>query len=417
ALAFEGFYTSIIDGDFGPGTRKSMAAWQTARGYDETGILTTSQRVEVLNDYQSVVNAFSFQIVRDEVAGIEIKVPQGLVQKGRVDPPFANYEPSGNSGVRLILISQTGDKSTLYGMYDILQTLDIMPLDGDRAKAESSFSINGKNDKIASHAEAKLTADGIKGFILVWPAGDDRRFAYALRTMQESFAAIDGVVLPDVVSEGGIQDPDLLSGLEIRRADVTRSGFYVDAAGMVLTTTEVAGSCTRLTLDDGIMMTVIASDAASGLALLKADRKMAPLAYAKFRAAAPRLQSDIAVSGFAFDGRLGAPVLTFGKIEDVKGLAGEADLDRLTLSATPSDAGGPVYDSTGAVFGLLLPTPKQSGQVLPAGVAFARDMTAISPFLSKAGISPVMADGAEEMSPEELTRHAADMTVRLACWN
>ena len=417
ALAFEGFYTATIDGDFGPGTRKSMAAWQTARGYEETGILTTAQRVELLNDYQSVVNAFSFQIVRDDAAGIEMKVPAGLVQKGRVDPPFANYDPTNNSGVRLLMISQSGDKATLYGLYDILQTLDIMPLDGERAKADNSFFINGKNDKIASHAEAKLTADGIKGFILVWPAGDDRKFAYALRKMQESFTVIDGSVLPDVVSEGGIQDPDLLSGLEIRRPDVTRSGFYVDATGLVLTTTDVTGECTRLTLDDGITMSVVAADPASGLALLKADRKMAPLAFARFRAAAPRLKSDVAVSGFAYDGRLGAPVLTFGKIEDVKGLGGEADLDRLTLSATPSDAGGPVFDSTGAVFGVLLPTKAQTGQVLPGDVAFARDFAAISGFLTTAGLTPVMAEGADDMPPEVLTRHAADMTVRLACWN
>ena len=417
ALQFEGFYTSLIDGDFGPGTRSSMAAWQASRGYEETGVLTTRQRTELVNDYQTLVNSFSFELVRDSDAGIEMKVPSGLVQKDRIDPPFVVYEGKDGSGIQLLLISQAGDKSTLYGLYDILQTLEIMPLDGDRAKADNSFFIRGSNDTRTSYAEARVTADGIKGFILVWPAGDDKRFNFALKKMQEDFTALEGTVLPDVTSEGGIQDPDLLSGLEIRRPERTRSGFYIDGAGSVLTTAEVAGSCAKLLLDDGVPMRVVASDAALGLAVLAPEVKLAPMAYARFRDGAPRLKSEVAVSGYAFDGRLGAPVLTYGVIEDVQGLNGESDLARLTLKATPSDAGGPVYDSTGAVFGVLMAPETNDGQVLPGDVAFVREYEAISPFLAKAGVSPALVEGAADMSPEELTRRSADMTVRLACWN
>jgi S1-C subfamily serine protease len=417
ALAWEGFYTSVIDGDYGPGTRKSMAAWQVARGYEETGILTSRQRAELINDYQAVVSSLDMRATLDNSAGIEVEMPLGLVERGDIVPPFANYPEKDGSGVQVILISQSGDKSTLYGLYDILQTLEILPVEGERAKEDASFFINGANAQVLAHAEAQLTDDGaIKGFILVWPAKDERRYRFALREMQASFRAVAGSTLPDVMTEGGVQDPDLLSGLEIRRPDLTRSGFYVDAGGLILTSSDVLQGCSRLTLDDRIPLSVVAEDKALGLAVLKAETTLAPLRFASFRSGDPRLQSEVAVSGYAYDGRLGAPVLTFGRLQDVKGLNGESDIDRLDLKATPSDAGGPVFDTTGAVFGVLLPAQGSDGQVLPANAAFVRDFGAVNAFLTKSGVTPVLTDSTADMPAETLARMAADMTVRVACW-
>ena len=51
ALQWFGFYDAAIDGDFGRGTRNSMAAWQTAAGVgDVTGILTTRQRSRLMEE-------------------------------------------------------------------------------------------------------------------------------------------------------------------------------------------------------------------------------------------------------------------------------------------------------------------------------------------------------------------------------
>ena len=46
------------------------------------------------------------------------------------------------------------------------------------------------------------------------------------------------------------QSVDLLSGLTIRRPKLSRSGFFSDARGTVVTTAEVIDSCTRITLDE-----------------------------------------------------------------------------------------------------------------------------------------------------------------------
>ena len=53
ALQWEGFYTQAIDGAFGPGTRRAMAAYQRARGFPETGVLTTRQRTQLVDEYKA----------------------------------------------------------------------------------------------------------------------------------------------------------------------------------------------------------------------------------------------------------------------------------------------------------------------------------------------------------------------------
>ncbi len=418
ALQWDGFYNSAIDGAIGPGSRSAMAAWQASKGYDTTGVLTSRQRDELLGGYKAAMASLGLEKMRDNTVGIEIEMPMAMVAKGAYQPPFAHYDPVADSGVRVILISQQGDKATLFGLYDILQTLEIMPLDGPRQKGKQSFTIDGANAQIVSHAEAELTdAGNVKGFILIWPAGDDKRRELVLTAMRSSFQALPDAVLPDTAGQGGQQDIDLLSGLQIRRPDVSASGFYFDDKGDVLTSAAAVAQCGRITLDDEIEAEVAVTDAALGVAVLVAKQPLVPIGYARLQPAEPRLGSEIAISGYAYDGRLGAPVLTFGRLEDVKGLDGAPGVNRLSLRSTPGDAGGPVFDGSGAVVGMLLAPQAPEGTVLPAEVRFAAPAMAIAEFLSNHGYAAAAAEPAGDLAPEVLTGRARDMTVHVSCWN
>ena len=418
ALQWEGVYDSGIDGAFGPGTRNAMAAWQASRGYSATGVLTSRQRDDLVGGYRGVVNALGLRPVRDNTAGIAVDLPMGLLRQGAYQPPFAHYEAAGDSGVQVILISQNGDRSTLFGLYDILQTLEIMPLDGPRQKDDRSFSIDGANARIVSHAEAELTAAGnVKGFILIWPAGDDKRRQLVLTAMRRSFQPLPDSVLPDSAGDGAGQSIDLLSGLEIRRPDGSATGFYVDAKGSVVTAAAAVAQCDRVTLDGDVEARVAARDADLGVAVVTATEPLVPIAFARFQPGIVRIGSEIAVSGYAYDGRLGAPVVTFGRMQDVKGLDGSDRVNRLALAATPGDAGGPVFDGGGAVVGMLLPAAAPDGTVLPAGVSFAVPGQAITAFLSRLGMTPAVANQDGDVDAETLTGKARDMTVLVSCWN
>ncbi|WP_424939252.1 trypsin-like peptidase domain-containing protein [Aliiroseovarius sp. S253] len=418
ALQWEGYYTSAIDGAFGPGTRRSMAAWQADYGYDATGVLTTRQRAALLDKYQSVLEALGMAPYEDQSAGIAMAIPTGMVEFDRYEAPFVHFKTKSDNDVQLVMISQTGDQDTLFGLYDILQTLEIVPADGPRQRGKNGFTIEGENDKITSFTEVKLVNGTVKGFTLVWPKGDDKRRNLALGDMKASFASLGSQALADDAGlDASTQSLDLLSGLEIRTPDLSRSGFYVDGTGRILTTVEAVQSCARVSVNDEFDANVVAMDDTLGLALLEPATAQAPISFASFLTAQPRLKSDVAVAGFSYEGRLSSPSLTFGTLSELTGLNGETELSRLTLTALPGDAGGPVLDAGGSVMGMLLPASGDKGRTLPADTSFAMDADTVAAFLAANGVSTSTTDSVTSIDPVELNTKAADMTVLVSCWN
>ena len=415
ALKWAGFYDGAIDGAFGRGTRASMSAWQAANNFQPTGVLTTLQRQTLLGQYNAVLSGLDLQTVRDETAGIEMVLPLGAVSFDRIEPPFVHYEASGDIDARVLLISQEGDRATMFGLYDIMQTLRIVPTEGPRERREDGFVLIGQGGDFVSHTEVTLRNGRIKGFTLVWPAGDEDRRLRLLGEMQKSFTRIDGVL--DVIADApGAQRIDLVAGLEIRKPRLTRSGFYVDGQGTVVTSTDAVAGCGRITLDNDTEASVLGQDEALGIAVLRPDLPLAPMATAAFQTVTPRLQSEVSVAGFSYGGILSAPTLTFGRLADVQGLNGEENLKRLEMESLPGDVGGPVLDASGAVVGMLS-APVVAGRQLPPSVSFSVDASAIRTLLDSLGVVSLMSTQTSALHPVDLTRQASAMTVLVGCWD
>ncbi len=415
-LRWAGFYDGPIDGAYGRGTRGSMEQWQVANNYPPTGILTTAQRAELLAAYNAVLDGLDLQLVRDDAAGIAMQLPTGAVQFARYDPPFVHYDAKGDIPAQVLLISQAGDQSRLFGLYEILQTLAIVPPEGPRARGDSSFELEGINDTIHSYTYAALENGQIKGFTLVWPAGDEERRTRLLANMTASFTRLDGVLDPGTAAPTEDQAIDLVSGLEVRKPRLSRSGFYIDAKGGVLTTTEAVDQCARISLDAAHDATVVLRDDNLGIAVLRPDAALSPISVAAFQTGVPRIMAEVAVGGYPYGEVLVTPSVTFGKLADIRGLNGEAEIKRLALTMQPGDAGGPVFDSGGAVLGMLLPRAPVDGQVLPPEVSFSVDSEAIIGALQGAGIGMTTTDTLAYMPPETLAVMAADVTVLVSCW-
>ena len=417
ALQWEGFYNAAIDGAFGPGTRASMAAWQAAAGHDETGVLTTRQRAELLEGYRADLAALGLEAVTDAEAGIEVTMPTALVEFSRYEPPFVHYTEKDGSGVQVILISQQGDASTLAGLYELLQTLEAIPLEGARSLSRNRFTIEGRSAAVQSYTQAELRGGLIKGFILTWTPQNAERMPRVVEAMKASFRGIGDRALDASLGVPSTESgAALMAGLEVRRPKLARSGFYIDAGGTVVTTAEAVQGCSRITLDGGPEASVAFVDAASGVAVLTPAQRLAPPATADFRSAPLRAGSEVAVAGFAYADVLQAPVMTFGSLAETQGLNGEPDLARLALAALPGDAGGPVVDASGAVTGMLLPRAQTDGRVLPADVSFALDGGVLATLLAANGFAPAPSTGSGAMAAEDLTDHSLKMTVLVACW-
>jgi peptidoglycan hydrolase-like protein with peptidoglycan-binding domain len=422
ALQWYGFYTAAIDGDFGPGTRKSMAAWQSAQAFESTGILTTLQRRDIIAEYQAERAALGLETYTEAEAGIEISLPTALVSFERYEPPFVHFKEKDGSGFRVLLISQQGEPATLFGLYDLMQTLEIVPLNGERALGRTSFELNGQNERIKSYTYAELKSGLIKGFTLVWEPQHDARATRVLEAMKSSFRPTGDQALSDGLGVALAEDrADLLAGLEIRRPTLSRSGFYLDASGTVATTDEVLAQCGRVTIDGSHEMDVVLQDSSLGLAILKPREALAPRTFASLRTGPARLNSEVAVAGYSYEDALNEAVLSFGTLADLKGLNGETGLARLTVSTLSGDAGGPVLDTSGKVMGMLLPRSTTNGRVLPDDVGFALQSEVISMALADHGMVEAQQASAEEgtngtLAAEDLTMIGRDMTVLVSCW-
>ena len=416
ALAWTGDYTLAIDGAFGPGTRRAVTAWQERMGMAGTGFLTTRQKAMLLGGYADDLAKLGMRALRHDAAGIEMQAPLGLVAEARIEPPFVHFDARGDSGVRMLLISQEGSAVTLHGLFDIMQTLEIVPMAGFREKQANSFVLTGQNARFSSYTYAEHAGGLIKGFTLAWPRSDDRLMEKAVAMMRDSFAPFGPNVLDAAIGDGARQSLDLLSGLDIRRPERAGSGFFIDARGTVLTSSSLVAGCTRLTLDTDVEAELAFADEELGIAVLRPRQALAPVRVAAFSPDAPRLREEIAVSGYSYAGLLGAPTLTFGTLADIRGLQGEERLKRLSVPSLPGDVGGPVLDPRGAVLGLLLPRPS-GAQVLPEDVHFALQASTIRERLAAAGLDLAVENGGARLAVEDLTTRAGDMTVLVSCWN
>lgn len=416
ALQWYGFYSSSIDGSFGRGTRASMAAWQEAQGFEPTGILTTKQREALVGGYQGEQSAYGFETVTEGEAGIEVSLPLSMVEFDHYEPPFVHFKAKSEGGPSVILISLPGDQAALAGLYDTLQALEIMPLGGPRELLDRSFTLTGANDAVSSSAYAEVSRGMIKGWLVTWNPANGDGIDRILTTVEATFRPVgDKALDPGLVPLSDETRSGLLAGLEVRKPKLSRSGFYVDATGSVLTTVQATDQCARITLDGGVEASVAASDAASGLAVLTPATPLSPPAFATFASAEPE-GAAVTLSGYSYESTLPAPVLTYGAYAAAGGLNGETGIARLSLQALPGDAGGPVVDTRGAVLGMLLPRPADSSRVLPEGVEFAADASAIATALTAAGITATPAAETPVLPPDDLVARATGMTVLVSCW-
>jgi peptidoglycan hydrolase-like protein with peptidoglycan-binding domain len=418
ALEWEGFYASTIDGAFGPGTRRAIEDWQAAQSFPVTGVLQTVQRRQLVESFREEVASLGLATVTDFEAGIEITLPTAMVARSRAEAPFVHFDATNGSGVTVLLISLPGETTALAALYDIMQTLEVVPLTGPRALEGNRFTITGQNALVISETYAEVRDGAVKGFTLIWPQGDEKRRLRALSAMQASFSPLRGQVLSDAAAPlDAARRQDLLSGLEIRKPERSVSGFFVDGTGRVLTAAESIAQCARVTLGDEVTAAIAAVDPTLGLALLQPQEVLAPLGVASFDAGLARPGSEVAVAGYSFGGILAAPTLTFGTLEDTRALDGREDLTRLALMAEDGDAGGPVFDTRGSVVGLLLPPSDDPARQLPREVRYAADAEAIALFLDANGVRPAPSTASAEVAPEDLAVLAADMTVLVECWN
>ncbi len=416
-LTWTGDYDSTIDGAFGRGTRRAIRAFQKREGFQATGYLTRQQMTLLERRYKDITAGLGVREMRNLDAGIAMPYPSALVTFDRFEPPFVHYRPLNDSGVRMMLISQKGDTTTLKGLYDLMETLDTVPQGGYRKLRRKWFVLTGRNARIVSYSYARLSKGMIKGFSLVWPVALDDRIQPLVTAMYDGFTPLDDHVLDenlgqDKTAEKAVADS---GDLDIRQPDRAATAFVVNDRGVMLTNTANVDGCGRLSIDDGVAVGLLFENRSSELAILKPIDPYRPKSYALLSDVAPKLGDKVTIAGFSFPDVMDAAVLNYGTITDLRGAAGEQDRMRVSAFLERGDVGGPVLDKRGAVVGLSLKRPDDD-TALPEYVNFALGAAPIIAMLSDQEITFGINRTTQPADPVDLAAMASDFTVKLSCW-
>jgi peptidoglycan hydrolase-like protein with peptidoglycan-binding domain len=414
ALAWAGFYESAIDGLYGPGTRAAMTSWQSANGHDATGVLSAAQRAELIADYQFLLTGLGFEEVVDAPAGIALRLPSALLAPVSYDPPFATYAAKDTGLAQVILISQRGDRDRLAALYEVMQTLSILPETGPRNLAKSSFTIEAYDDRLHTTGFASLNDGDIKGLIFVWPRGDSARRARVEEEIFASFTPLSGALGEAPILGTDLKPQESLGGLAIRQPSFTQSGVFISREGHILTAAQDFSGCGKLQLQDGLPLSVATQTAE--LAVLVPAQDAAPPSIGQFETRRPYAPQYVALGGYSYGGKLGAPSITMGQLQALTDLSGHAGVARLELDSLPGDIGGPIYDLYGSVIGILLPPPPQGSRQLPANVQFMANWPLISEILIAANAPASTETETVKLEPVDLANLAQSTVALISCW-
>jgi uncharacterized protein len=207
------------------------------------------------------------------------------------------------------------------------------------------------------------------------------------------------------------------------RLFATGTAFYVARDGALITNNHVVAECSTMRISDGhdgIPVKVIATDPQRDLALLQAPSRVD--AVALFRSDKSKLGENVVVVGFPLSGLLSSqPIVTSGIISALAGMRDDQHEMQISAPIQPGNSGGPLFDSTGRIAGVVVATldtvrlARVIG-VVPENVNFAIKGDEARQFLTAHGVKVATADSGKELSTAVIAEQAVKMTVRLECW-
>ena len=410
-LQWAGYYNSTIDASFGRGTRRSMAAWQTDNGHEDTGVLTTAQREKLRAQYFAIFAGLGLETHRDLEAGISIDLPKEVVAFDAYAAPLAHFKSQdASSPAQIFLISAAGNRGDLAAIYRVLPTLSIVPMNIEKSLNKDRFVITGAGTSTRAFITASHKGGEIKGFGLIWPNQNEEQFDRLVAHMRKSFETFSGTLDPSL--SVAINDPETEFGVAIRKPAFVKSAVFVSDQGHAMTDTSNLEQCSSLTISGTYDAEIIArSETGAGLLSPKSDFN--PISYAKLGNAV-RKGDKTFLSSYPYGGRLGLASVTQATVIETTDLSGNAEKFRLDLLAEPGDFGGAVLDQSGNLTGILV-SQDDTGRVLPNNVNFAAATDALTSMMQSAGLR-LRTGKTDRLDDVALIASAQNILTPIECW-
>jgi len=223
----------------------------------------------------------------------------------------------------------------------------------------------------------------------------------------------------------------------------TGSGFFVSKMGHVITNAHVVHNCNKVSVGDNankqVPAELINTDRSNDLALLKlstlemasAESKsliqklsivVVPLANkGLLRSEDVRLGEKVLVAGYPFGDVFSNTIkVTSGIVSATSGAGDDTGQFQLDAAVQPGNSGGPIYDSSGNIVGVVvsqLDKMKMAKAIgsMPENVNFGIKASTVKQFLISSGLPSKKAEQAEEKSTEQLAEIAKNQALMVMC--
>ncbi len=413
ALLAEGIYDSKIDGQYGPGTRKAISEWQIKNSYEPTGFMTLPQQSELIKNYLKPLFDNGIRIEKNILAGIKIPLPNDFRNPTAITPPFITYEATPSSKIKVFLISQHGDDYDLKLLFDAMQDLEIIPIDGKKLLLRNSFELSGENDEYNSFFTVISLNNKLKGFGLIWPDEENFIAKRLLVKMRLEFESIPGA-LRERTEANEDQNFNEYLGFELRRPKYSRSGLFIDDEAKIITQSSGLSECSRITANGIYDYSIFLENSDLDLAVLTPNQNLKPLSIIEYTSALPKIGDKVALASFPYQGKLNRSTLSEGIFREMADLRGDRKKFRFSVSTELGDSGGGIFDTSGNFIGLHIMHPSSKEN---SDAQIAIKVGEINKFLNETGLLKLKRSyRTKPLDLGKIEFMANKVTALISCW-
>ena len=162
---------------------------------------------------------------------------------------------------------------------------------------------------------------------------------------------------------------------------------------------------------------VIAKDAKNDLALLRLQSSSLPAS--KFRTGKNiRLGDELVAIGYPLRGILSSgPIVTTGIVNALSGANDDTSAFQMSATVQPGSSGGPIFDNSGLLVGIVRARLLPNGPVSPQNVNFGINLATVAGFLDAHSVDYSTGPGnGKPISVGDITAQGQKSTVQVECY-
>jgi Putative peptidoglycan binding domain len=405
-LGFATSFNGAALGTFGALTFTGIQNFERDNKLAVDGILTPQERQLLATAARNARAALKFAVLDDPRSGVKIGIPQSVFSKRETNAVGGSRWQTADGKATLETTALPKGGETLQQLYDkALVSSNPTRKVTYKLLRPDFFVVAGETPTGKFYRRMTLGADGaLRGFSVGYDkalAGEMDKLVISVANHFEAFPnQATAAVRPAGAPAAAASAPPPPLGPRLASALVLDGGHLVTSAAALRDCKALAAGPRRLAAR------IVTSDAATGLALLKADGLTRGGAMAGFGGPV-QAEASLILVGQAWAGN--APSGVFAEALAVAG-------DRIAAPLQPGGAGAALFNASGALAGLVIDDPgarKQIAGVVPAARYRFATAEEIGAFLQKNGIVAPKTESAAVSGSVAAARR--DSVIALIC--